>query len=184
MAIYSAWSKSLLGICVLPLLATPGCVVRLSNWGASSNQATYERTATQEAPRGTSTALDVQTEFGSIAVTGGETEVFMIEARIAGHAPTEEEAKELAEQVEITAVPIGETLKVRAKKPELKNNRSISVSYTISSPRRMNVSCRSSYGSIGMTDIEGTVNGKSTNGSIKATSYRLACLWPGNSMLV
>jgi len=172
MAIYSAWSKAILGICVLPLLATPGCTIRLPNWSGSSNRATYERTVTQEAPRGTSSALDVQSDFGAIAITGGETEMFKIEARIAGHAPTKEEAKELAEQVEITATPVGDTLKVRAKKPDLKNNRSISVSYTISSPRRMNVNCNSSYGSLSVADIEGTVNGKSTNGSIKADNVQ------------
>jgi len=172
MAICSAYSKAMLGICVLPLLATPGCTIHLSNWGGSSNQVTYERTATQEAPRGTSTVLDVQTEFGSIAVTGSETETFKIEARIAGHAPTEEEARELAEQVEIKAEPVGDTLKVRARKPDLKNNRSVSVSYTISSPGRMNVNCNSSYGSITVADIEGTVNGKSTNGSIKADNIQ------------
>jgi DUF4097 and DUF4098 domain-containing protein YvlB len=172
MAIYSTWSKTILGICVLPLLATPGCVIHLSNWSGSSNQVTYERTATQEAPRGTSSTLDVQTESGSIAITGADTETFTIEARIAGHAPTEEEAKELAEQVEITAAQVGDTLRVRAKKPELKNNRSVSVSYTISSPRRVNVDCHSSYGSVSVADIEGTVNGKSTNGSIKAENIQ------------
>jgi len=172
MAIHSAWSKSMLGICVLPLLATPGCVIHLSNWSGSSNQATSERTVTQEAPRGTSSTLDVQTESGSIAIAGGETETFKIEARIAGHAPTEEEAKQLAEQVEITAEAVGDTLRVRARKPDLKDNRSISVSYTISSPRRMNVNCHSSYGSLTVTDIEGTVTGKSTNGSIKADNIQ------------
>ena len=70
-------------------------------------------------------------------------------AKITTHAPTEEEAQELAEKVEDQAGQPGDhTLKIRADHPPLLVNRSVTVSYEITAPRRVNVLCQSDYGSL------------------------------------
>ena len=88
-------------------------------------------------------------------------------ATITGHAPTEEEAQELAEKTQIRLESVGNTLRVRADTPTTGNNRGVSVSYTITAPRRIDVKCDSDYGSLNVAGIEGAVTGKSSNGSIE-----------------
>lgn len=161
MARRSSGRTMMMGLCALSLMVV-GCTIQCGGWG----QARYERTTEQQAPLGTNTAIDVQSRNGSITVTGAEASEFNISATITGHAPTEEEAQELAEKTQIRAEPVGNTLRVRADMPTTGSNRGVSVSYTITAPKRISVKCDSDYGSLHITSIEGTVAGKSSNGSI------------------
>jgi DUF4097 and DUF4098 domain-containing protein YvlB len=138
--------------------------IHVGGWGQSK----YEKTSTHQASFPPGTTLDVDTSSGSIAVTGTDATACNIIAAITGHAPTEEEAQELAEQVEIRLEQAGNTLKVRADKPTLSSNRGLSISYSVTVPRQANIQCRSAYGSLNVIGIEGTVNGKTSSGSIKA----------------
>lgn len=154
---------------VLMLTAGSGCYINIndSDQGYHGNQVQFEKTVTEQvAPSGADT-LDVLSRAGSITITGTDATDCSIEAKIVARAPSDEEAQELAEQVEIRAEVTESTLKVRSHEPDMKNNRSISVSYTISAPRRMGVKCNSSYGSLSISDMEGRLDGESGNGSIK-----------------
>jgi DUF4097 and DUF4098 domain-containing protein YvlB len=161
-------SKSIAAsLCILSLKMT-GCVIHTGGW----SQAKFERTTSQKAPLGTDTAIDVESRFGSITITGAEVSEFNVDATITGHAPTEQEAQELAEKTQIRLESVGNTLRVRADTPTTGNNRSVSVSYTIAAPRRIAVKCESDYGSLHVAGIEGAVTGKSSNGSIEITDIQ------------
>jgi len=157
-----SWQHLSLCLCLLSLLAATGCDVRMGNW----SQARYERTAERQTALPPGGALDVDTSSGSVTITGTETTECHVVAAITARAPSDEEAQELGEQVEIRLEQAGDTLKVRADKPKLKNHCSISVSYTITAPRRTNVQCHSSYGSLHLADLEGTIDGTSGSGSV------------------
>jgi DUF4097 and DUF4098 domain-containing protein YvlB len=161
------WSMAI-GFGILSFAVVGGCDIELGSW----KQAKSERTISRQVPCGTGEALDVATSSGSVSITGTDTNDCSITARIVAHAPTEEEARELADQVEITAEPGGDTLKIRANRPELTNNRSISVSYTITAPRRMNVLCISDYGRLEIVGMQGTVKGKTESGSVQSEGIR------------
>lgn len=152
---------------VLLLVTVSGCDEEFAAW-RSTSQSRFERPLSRQISLGAAETLDISTRFGSISVTGTDAPDCNLEARIVAQAPTEQEAQELAEQVEILGEAAGSTVKIRSREPTLTNNRSISVSYTISIPRRMNVRCDSNYGSLDISDIEGRLEGKSGNGSIKA----------------
>ncbi|MBN1508720.1 MAG: DUF4097 family beta strand repeat protein [Sedimentisphaerales bacterium] len=154
-------------LCALPFLMA-GCVIHPGGW----NQAKYERTVSQQAVLGTNTAIDVESRFGSITIAGAETDEFDVTATITGRAPTEEEAQELAEKTQIRLGSSGNTLQVRADTPTTGNNRSVSVSYVIAAPKRINVKCESAFGSLRVAGIEGTVAGKSSHGSIEIENIR------------
>jgi len=149
-------------LCILSLMMA-GCVIRSGTW----SQAQYERTTSRQAPHGTNTAIDVESRFGSITITGTEANEFAVTATIMGRAPTEEEAQELAEKTQVRLESVANTLRVRADTPTTDNNRSVGVSYTITAPRQMNVKCESDYGRLHVAGIEGTVTGKSSNGSVE-----------------
>jgi DUF4097 and DUF4098 domain-containing protein YvlB len=153
---------------IATILAAAGCDVHMGHW----SQSRYERTVTTQRPLVAGSTLDVETSAGSITVSGADVADCDIVATITAHAPTEEEAQELAEQVTIEAENVGSTLKVRADKPRTGNNRSIAVSYRIVVPRQTNIECQSSYGNLELADIEGTVSGRTSSGSVSAENIR------------
>lgn len=159
----AAWMLSMAAVFMVT-----GCSVRGGNWA----QRTYERTTTARMPLEPGSTLDVETSSGSIVIHGADVTDCDVLATIAAHAPTEAEAEELAEQVVITPEFIGRTLKVRAETPRTTNNRSISVSYRIVVPRQTNVRCHSSYGSLELTEIEGTVTARTSSGSVRAENIQ------------
>jgi DUF4097 and DUF4098 domain-containing protein YvlB len=153
-----------LGFCLCPLLIAFGCDIQIGDWG----QAKHEITVQRQAPLGAGSTLVAETSLGSVTITGAETTECSVIANITGRAPTEEEARELAEQVEIKLEKVGNTLTVRAEKPPNKNRRSVSISYDIIVPKQTNIECASSYGAIKLTNINGNTNGKTSSGSITA----------------
>jgi DUF4097 and DUF4098 domain-containing protein YvlB len=154
----------IISLCLGGLLLQAGCDIQFGCW----SQAKYERTAERQAPLADGSTLVAETSHGSVTVTGADVTDCTVVAEICGRAPTEEEAQELAEQVEIELEMGGETLTVKADKPKTGHNRSISISYTITVPRRTHLECSSSYGAIKVTDINGNVSGKTSSGSIAA----------------
>lgn len=147
-----------------PLLIVAGCDIQMGGW----SQAKYERTVEQQAPLAAGSKVVVKTSFGSVTVTGADVAECSVVAEICGRAPTEEEAQELAKQVEIQLEKVGETLTVKADKPPTSGNRSVSVSYDITVPMQTSVDCSSSYGAVRLTGIKGSVNGRTSSGSITA----------------
>ncbi|MBN2130771.1 MAG: DUF4097 family beta strand repeat protein, partial [Sedimentisphaerales bacterium] len=160
----------LMGLCVLSFATMGGCIIYTS--GGGSNQEQYKRTVSEQVARDAIASLDVDTTFGSITVTGADVDGIAVTAEIIGRAPSEEEAQELAEQTQIKIEPVGNTLRVRADKPETRNNRSVSVSYTITTPKPMSVTCRSSYGAVRVTGTAAAADVKTSNGSINIEAVR------------
>lgn len=161
---YRSQRCAVVTLLTMSFTAISGCDLEFGDW----DQARYERTVGQQGPLAANGTLDVATQAGSISVTGADVTDCNIVAEIVARAPTEEEAQQLAEQVEIKVERVADTLKVRADKPKLAHNRSIGISYTITAPRNVNVMCDSHYGGIRLANIEGTVKGKSSSGSMRA----------------
>jgi len=150
-------------LCLLCLsVIIPGCCIQIGCW----SRAKYERTEQLSAPMEAGGTVDVETSYGSITVTGGDVTECRVTAEISAQAPSEKEAQELAEQVKIELEPAGKTLNIRAKKPLLRNNRSISVDFDITVPKETSVECESSYGSIKVGNIKGDVKGHTSYGTI------------------
>jgi len=161
---HPVWRSIGLGLGVLSLMTACGCDIDFGGW----SQAKYERTVSHRTPLGANGTLDVATQSGSVTVTGADGNECRVTARIVAHAPTAQEAQDLAEQVEIRLETADNTVKIRADKPHLASNRSIAVSYEITAPRQVNVLCLSDYGSLSTTNLKGAVKGKTSSGSIQA----------------
>jgi DUF4097 and DUF4098 domain-containing protein YvlB len=151
-----------LGLCLL--LIVTGCDFRIGNWG----RAKYERTVQKQTPLGSGSTVIAKTSSGSITVTGTDVTDCNVVAQIRVQALTEEEAKEIAEKVEIILEQAGNTLTVKADKPSKKRRCSIAISYDITVPKQTNIECASSFGSIKLSSIDGDAKGKSSSGSIFA----------------
>jgi DUF4097 and DUF4098 domain-containing protein YvlB len=160
--------KAILGLSVFSIATLAGCDLRFADW----SRAKFETTTSHQAPLAVGGTLDVATQSGSITITGAEVAECRVEATITAHAPTQEEAQQLADQVEIRLESAEDILKIRANKPDLAHNRSVAVSYAITAPRTINVLCESSYGSLHVANIEGAIKGKTSSGSVKAEEIK------------
>ena len=154
--------------CVCLFSMAAGCDIQIGDWG----QAKYDRTVQRQVPLPAGSTLMAKTSLGFVTITGADVTDCNVVAEICGRAPTEEEAQELAEQVEITLEMVGNTMTVKADKPTTKHNRSISISYTITVPKQTRIECASSYGAIKMSDINANVKGNSSSGSIAAENIQ------------
>jgi len=157
-----------IGFYVWSLLFVNGRADAIFNWF----QAKYEKTVQQRAPVEPNSTVKAESDFGSIAMVGADVSDCNLVATISVRAPTEKEARQLAEQVKIKLEPAGKTLIIRAEKPSLRRNRSISVSFNITMPRQTNAECTSSYGSIQATNLDGNLKGKTSSGSIKTQNIQ------------
>ena len=153
------------------LLSVAGCIV--IDGDGWSGQAKSERTVELQHPMQSGSTLAVSTASGSIDVTGADTDQVQVTATIQARAGTEQEAQELAEQVEIRFQESGDKLVVKADRPNnLHWNRSISISYVITVPRQTHVDCDSASGSLKLRDLTGNVNARTASGSVEGAQIK------------
>jgi hypothetical protein len=146
------------------MLCVGGCYVNVGDWG----RVQFERTVELRHPMKPGSTLAASTTSGSIHLTGRDVNEAQVVATIHAQASTEEEAREIAEQVTVRFEEAGDKLFVKADTPHLWGNRSVSVSYEIVAPQRINAECDSASGSVDIADLEGNVRGGSASGSVRA----------------
>ncbi len=150
--------KCLLWMLLVSIILLTGC----DFGGLSFNQAKHQRSEQHYFPMAGIEAIDVDTLFGAINIEGSDTKEASIEAKITTHAPTAEEAQQIAEQTKIKIEPSNMTLNIYLQKPELKNNRSVGVSFTIRLPKDTAVKANTSYGPIHVSNITKGVQANSS----------------------
>ena len=156
------------------VLWAAGCIiVHNGDWdgGPWNQRARFERTVDLRQPMPAGTTLVVSTPSGSIDVTGQDTDQAAVVAKIQARAATEQEAQELAEQVEIRFQESGNRLEIKADRPTLHHNR-ISISYVITVPRQAGIDCDSASGSLKLRDLAGNVNAHTASGSVEAARIK------------
>jgi len=153
--------------CVICLWSAGGCVIHTSGWWP---RAQAERTVELEHPLESGGTLVAGTASGSIHLTGQTVEAVHVVATITAYAANEEEAQDLAEQVEIGFESSGSTLEIKADRPPQKHPQSVSISYQIVAPRQIHVRCSSASGSLHVSDFEGNVNAQAASGSVEAAN--------------
>jgi len=151
-----------------------GCIiVHDGEWdgGPWSQRAKFERTVELQQAMKAGGTLVVSTASGSIETTGQETDQVQVVAKITARAATEEEAQQLAEQVQIRFQEAGDKLEIKADKPTLRRSR-ISISYNIITPRQTSLDCESASGSLKVQDLTGNVNAHTASGSVEGARIK------------
>jgi len=162
--------RSVMQACVLIAVATGvgACNVEVHNW----SRAHHERTVELQEAMADGASLMVSTASGSIDVSGQAVSEIRIVATIRGQAPTEDEARELAEATEIRIERSGGRVAIKADTPRQGNGRSVSVSYDIVVPTRTSVECHSASGSIRAAGLQGSVRADTASGSVTCENLR------------
>ena len=99
---------------------------------------------------------------GGVSVKGWDQNQVLVRARVQTGAPTEAEAKDLAQQVRIE---VGGN-KIFASGPENNRDHNWYVSYEVFVPRRSDVSVETHNGGIAIVDVNGKIDFDATNGGV------------------
>ncbi len=113
------------------------------------------------------TTLGVSTSSGSITVRGAETSRCEVHAKIRVGAMSEEQAREIAEQVRVRLVETDRGIDIEVERPK-RRNVSISISYDITVPHATSVVCHASSGAVRLQDLEGRFDASASSGSVHA----------------
>jgi hypothetical protein len=108
--------------------------------------------------------FSAKTHNGSVTISGAEVSDCNVTATIVCRAVSEEEAKELAEQVKIKLEPLGDGLNVKIEKPACMVNKSVSVSILATVPNKTNLNMSTHNGSIKVSNLAGDIKGTTHNG--------------------
>lgn len=103
-------------------------------------------------------------ENGGIEIIGSDRNDILVISRIQAEARSENEAKELADQIKID---IGDD--IRADGPSTRWRSSWSVSYEIHVPRKIDLDLAATNGGISIENVDGRLEFETTNGGISLT---------------
>ena len=151
-------------ICLLCMLTVSAgsCV----NIGDLWPRVEYKETKKLDAPLSPGSILALENDVGSITIDGQDVTNCKVTAAITVKAPTEEEAKDLAEQIKIELEQDGDTLTVKTRKPRKKRRRSISINFKIIVPKQTALQISSDVGEIQVSNITEDIKAQTDVGKI------------------
>ena len=160
---YGYFTKKSLLICLLCMLTiSTGSCINIGGW----SRVKYEKTNKLDAPLAPGSTLALENDVGSITIEGQDVVNCSVTATITVKAPSEEEAKELAEQIKIELEQDGNTLTVKITKPRKKRRRSISISFKIIAPKQTALQISSDVGEIQVSNITENIKAQTDVGKI------------------
>ncbi|MBN1362055.1 MAG: DUF4097 family beta strand repeat protein [Sedimentisphaerales bacterium] len=163
-----------LGLALATISLVLGCYIDAGHGGCSSGSypAKAQRTEELTVPLGEVSALDVETNVGTIVLDSAEVAEAHITADITVRAKTDEEAQQLVEQVRISAAPSGRDLVIKAVKPPGFGRNQLAVDFTITAPGRLAVTGTTNVGDIRVTRFAGNVEARTDVGKIVCNGLR------------
>jgi hypothetical protein len=161
---YGYFTKKSLLICLLGMLTiSAGSCINIGEWWP---RVEYKKTNKLDAPLAPGSILALENEVGSITIDGQDVVNCDVTATITVKAPTEEEAKELAEQIKIELEQDGNTLTVKTTKPRKKRRRPISIKFKITVPKQTTLQIGSDVGEIQVSNITENIKAQTDVGTI------------------
>jgi len=146
-------------------LAVSGCYGTAV--GVSRMMTDYKETHEIQTTLVPGSKLVVRNELGALRIVADEGTDCRITARVYVHAPTKREAREIGEQVQITAEPNDGTVLVSVRKPPMsQDHRFVGVDFDILVPRQAQVDCETEFGRVRLAGIEGDVKARTQFGSV------------------
>jgi DUF4097 and DUF4098 domain-containing protein YvlB len=151
---------STIALVACPLLAFSGCEIP---------SAKYKRTLQLSAPLSAGSTFELQTHNGYVTVNGRDENGCSLTATVTARAPTEENAKEIAEKTRVSLKSSADTLTVEIDKPTLASSQSVSVSLDVNVPNETDLLLSTHNGAVTLANVKGSVNAATHNGKVTAS---------------
>jgi hypothetical protein len=116
--------------------------------------------------------LEVANEVGEINIRGGDQSQCTVATTVKAKADTREEAKLIADQIELVVTPSDGKVRISMTKPEQENKReghNYQVTLDITVPRQVQLKVTQAVGNVHLTNLRGTVEASAKVGSMQAT---------------
>ncbi len=132
----------------------------------------YKKNVEMQVPFAPGSKLVVKNEAGAVRISSDEGTDCRIKAKVYVHAPHKQEAREIGEQVQIVAEPNEAdpnhaVVRVTVKRPPMsQDHRFVSVDLDILVPRQAHVDCKTEFGQIKLTGVEGDVKAATQFGAV------------------
>jgi len=156
MKISSLAKMLLLSVVCLPVFLSNGCIPT----------AEYERVVHLSEPVGAAGVFEAETHNGSITVNGAATNMCDVTATITARADTEENAKKLADKVQVWLDTSGKKIAARIEKPALIGWQHVGVAFDVKITNHINLELVTHNGSVEVSDITGEVEATTHNGAV------------------
>ena len=138
------------------IVFTTGCIADVK----------YTKQVNVKVPAGQAGTFAAETHNGKITITGCQTTDCNLTAVISVKAITEETAKKIAEEIKISLLTEGNSIKVKIEKPDTPTGAQIDIDLDVTLPAGMNLSLASHNGNVTTTDTSGGVKASTHNGNI------------------
>lgn len=135
---------------------------------AGSGRAVHQRKVTLSAPMARDAALAARIHNGPITVKGADCEECAMDVTINARAATPEEARDLADSVELDLVPSGETIALKWECPTTAAGQSIGLSLTATVPFGAGAQLQTHNGPVSVYGLSGALELTTHNGPIDA----------------
>lgn len=129
----------------------------------------YTRQVNLAIPVDQAESFTAKTHNGNITINGSQTTDCSLTAKITGAADTEENAKKVAEAVNINLVPDANGIKVNIEKPEPLEWSYVIVDMDVNLPAGMNLALESHNGTVRSNGVTGIIKARTHNGKVKVT---------------
>ena len=161
-------TKISLGCLLISLLIAAGCHIHIGSCDNGGNAYKYERTVQLSAPMAAGGIFAARTHNGSLTITGTDTTECSVTATIKARAGSEEDAKKLAEEIEISLDPSGDKLTAKIHKPASLTNRPFKIDFNVTIPKDTSLELTTHNGPVKITNINGQINATTHNGRLTA----------------
>ena len=139
---------------------------RTQEYKSSSKKFRIERIEQISAPLKTGLLFEIENRNGSITITGGKEPECKGTATIEVKADSENDAKYLAEQINIKLESTDKKLSIKVDKPDTEVPHSVCVNFNLKVPSQTNLNVISRNGEVKLSKIVGDVKGTTRNGSV------------------
>jgi len=116
--------------------------------------------------------LIVKNRVGAVNVHGGETDECRVDVRVTAKAETEEEARAMAEAVEMKMDTSERRFAIEPVKPDNESWSGLDVTFEITVPRQTNLEITADVGAVQLRDVQGQIKVKANVGGIKTENVR------------
>lgn len=130
-------------------------------WGDRDGRRTHCEIKEQTIPASGAVSVDGRRN-GGVSVKGWERGEILVRAKIQASAPSEDEARAIASEVNLHT----SGAQIYADGPETRGNRWWSVSYEVFVPRRSDLTLKAHNGGIGIRDVSGRIEFETVNGGV------------------
>jgi hypothetical protein len=153
----------LVALLTLAMLGCTSCIY-VNGCDVTAN---CRRVVPLSAPLEPDSTFTADTDDGSIRLEGTQANECRLDATIVAHARTEEQAEELAEQIDVRLEPSGEGLQVVIDRPRVLRNAWFSVSLQGSLPAQTDLTLSTSDGPIDISNVTASLDARTSDGSIE-----------------